>query len=96
MDKVIEALEVTSSEVRIIDRKKVILTGLKKLISFDPEEFLMETNLGTILLKGEGLEIIKLDTVDGSISIKGRVLGYNYIEGNVKNKNNGLVAKLFK
>ncbi len=91
-----EALEVSSSEVRIIDRKKVILTGLKKLVSFDPEEFLMETNLGTLLLKGDGLEIIKLDTVDGSISIKGQVLGYNYIDGNIKNKNNGLVAKLFK
>ncbi len=91
-----DALEVSSSEVRVIDRKKVILTGLKKLVSFDPEEFLMETNLGTLLLKGDGLEIIKLDTVDGSISIKGHVSGYNYIDGNIKSKNNGLVAKLFK
>ena len=96
MDKVIDALEVSSSEVRIIDRKKVILTGLKKLVSFDPEEFLMETNLGTLLLKGDGLEIIKLDTAEGSISIKGHVAGYNYIDGGIKNKNNGLVAKLFK
>ena len=28
-------------EIKISDRKKVNLTGVKKLVSFNPEEFLM-------------------------------------------------------
>ena len=91
-----DVLEVSSSDIKVSDRKKVFLSGVKKLISFDPEEFLIETNLGVLLLKGESLEIVKLDTVEGTISIKGKINGYNYMDNNKKDKDNGLVAKLFK
>ena len=91
-----DVLDVSSSDIKISDRKKIFISGVKKLISFDPEEFLIETNLGVLLLKGENLEIVKLDTVEGNISIKGKINGYNYMDGNKKSKEDGLVAKLFK
>ena len=71
--------------------------GVKKIESFDNEEFLMETNMGYIVLKGEELEIIKLDTYQGNVSIKGKVNSLTYMESlSKKNKEDGVFNKLFK
>ena len=82
-------------EIKITDRNRISLTGVKKLISFNPEEFLIETTLGVILLKGQDLEIIKLDTTDGILSIRGRINNLNYMDSN-KNKETSIIARLFK
>ena len=96
MDKTILDLPVGSHEIKINDRSSIYLTGIKKINSFDNEEFLMESTMGIILLKGEGLEIIKLDTHDGNVKIKGKINSLNYIEGKSKNKEESLLSKLFK
>ena len=82
-------------EIKIIDRKKINLTGVKKLVSFNPEEFLIETTLGIILLKGQDLEILKLDTTDQILSIKGKINNLNYMDSN-KSKETSIIARLFK
>ena len=82
-------------EIKITDRKRINLTGVKKLVSFNPEEFVIETTLGVILLKGQDLEINKLDTTDGILSIKGRMNMLNYMDSN-KNKESSIIARLFK
>ena len=83
-------------EVKITDRKTIYLTGIKKIVSFDNEEFLMESNMGVILLKGESLELNKLDTSDGNVKIKGKINSLSYVDGKTKNKDEGIFTKLFK
>lgn len=85
-----------SHEIKVTDRSVMSLSGIKKINSFDNEEFLMESNMGMILLKGEKLEIIKLDTHDGNVKIKGKLNSFTYIENIKKNKEESLIAKLFK
>lgn len=83
--------------ITLNERKNLIITGVKKIDSFDDEEFLLETNMGYIVIKGEELEIIKLDTFQGNVSIKGRVNSLTYMESsNKKEKEDGLFNKLFK
>ena len=96
MDRTITNVVVGTQEIKMIDRSQIILTGIKKIESFDSEEFLMISNLGIILLKGESLEIVKLDTHDGNVKIKGQINSIAYIEDKKKNKEDGLLAKLFK
>ena len=96
MDKNIVDLSLGSHEVKIADRNNIYLTGIKKITSFDNEEFLMESTMGIILLKGESLEIIKLDTHDGNVKIKGKLNSFTYIENMKKNKEESLISKLFK
>ena len=52
--------------------------------------------MGVILLKGETLELIKLDTADGNVKIKGKINSLNYVEGKEKSKEDSLISKLFK
>lgn len=85
-----------SQEIKLVDRANVTLSGVNKIVSFDDEEFLMETTLGNLRLLGESLELLKLDTIDGNVKIKGKINSIMYIDGKVKNKDEGIVAKLFK
>ncbi len=95
MDKSIENTIVMNHHINVIDRKSIEITGIKRIISFDHEEFLLESTMGSIIIKGESLEIIKLDTHDGNISIKGKINAFSYID-NKKNKDESLLVKLFK
>ena len=49
-----------------------------------------------LLVKGSELEIIKLDTYQGSVSIKGIFNSLNYTENNKKDKEDSFLSKLFK
>lgn len=82
-------------EVKLIDRSLIYLTGIDKIVSFDPEEFLMESVMGNIVLKGEGLEIVKLDTHDGVVTIKGMINSFVY-DVDKKKDSESFIGKLFK
>lgn len=83
--------------VSINERKNISITGVKKIDSFDNEEFLMDTVMGYVIIKGEDLEIVKLDTFQGNVSIKGKINSLTYMDGgSKKNKEEGVFSKLFK
>ena len=97
MDKVRELENNFNHGISIAERKNIIVTGVKKIESFDNEEFMMDTTLGFLVIKGSGLEIIKLDTYQGNVSIKGQVDRLNYMESAIKKeKDNSFISKLFK
>ena len=81
MDKEVDNLILGGHELKMSERREIFLTGIKKIDSFDNEEFLMESNMGIILLKGTNLEIIKLDTHDGNVKIKGKIISFTYLDG---------------
>jgi len=83
--------------INILERKNILVTGVKKIESFDDEEFLMETVMGFLVLKGEGLELLKLDTLQGNVSIKGLLKSFSYIDDAIKkDKENSIISRLFK
>lgn len=96
MDKVEEIVTYGSHELKLIDRREISLTGIKKITSFDSEEFLLESNMGLILIKGSNLEIMRLDTHDGNVKIKGKINSFTYLDNKEKQKEESILAKLFK
>lgn len=82
--------------ISLLERKNLVLTGVKKIENFDNEQFLLETVMGFIIIKGENLELMKLDTLQGNVSIKGTINGINYVESNKSDKENSIFNRLFK
>ena len=84
--------------ITLTERKNLLITGVKKIENFDKEEFLIETTMGFLVVKGDGLELIKLDTISGNVSNKGYVNGFTYIEDNSKKDKDGssIFQRLFK
>lgn len=82
--------------ISIVERKNILVTGVKKIDSFDDEEFLMETVMGYLLIKGAELELLKLDTLQGNVSIKGLLKSFSYVEDVKKDKESSIINRLFK
>ena len=86
-----------SHNINIIGRKNIVISGVKKIENFDECEFLLETIMGFLNIKGSDLEIVKLDTYQGDVTIKGKIDSLMYLESNKKkNKDDSIFNKLFK
>lgn len=93
MDKMIDVPAFTHV-IKLNDRKNIIISGIKKINSFDEKEFNLESVMGGIIIKGEMLEMIKLDTIEGNVSIKGKINSFSYLDNNKSEPS--LLMKLFK
>ena len=83
--------------VNIVKRSNINISGVKKIENFNENEFLLETIMGYMTIKGHDLEIIKLDTYQGDVAIKGKIDSIIYSDiANKKNKEESIFSKLFK
>ncbi|MCI6899454.1 MAG: sporulation protein YabP [Bacilli bacterium] len=97
MDKQENSINSYNHGINLFERKSLVITGVKKIENFDSEQFLLETIMGFMVIKGSELELVKLDTLQGNVSIKGNVSGINYVEENTKkNKEESIFNRLFK
>lgn len=97
MDKHENNISSYSHSISLLERKNLVITGVKKIENFDNYQFLLETIMGFLIIKGESLELIKLDTLQGNITIKGTVNSIKYIEEhNKNNKDESIFNRLFK
>ena len=84
-----------SHEVKIMNRDLLSLTGIKRITNFDNDEFLLNSVMGDIFVKGKNLEVIQLDTDKGDIKIKGKINSISYADEKKQNKES-IFTKLFK
>jgi sporulation protein YabP len=83
--------------INLLERKTLVITGVKKIDNFDNNHFLLDTSMGYMVVKGDGLELIKLDTLSGNVTIKGNINSIEYIiENTKKNKEESIFNRLFK
>ena len=94
MDK--DTISSLNHNVNMVDRKNIVISGVKKIDSFDNKDFMLETTMGYMNIKGSELEIIKLDTYQGNVSIKGIINSLIYLDNNKKEKEDSFLSKLFK
>lgn len=96
MNKENDKLELLNHSIIITERQNIQISGVTKIDSFDNEEFLLETSAGPLGIKGNDLEIIKLDTYEGTIMIKGIIDAFSYLDSSKSKKENSMIARLFK
>ncbi|MBM7097946.1 MULTISPECIES: sporulation protein YabP [Alteribacter] len=77
-------------------RKTLEITGVKQVESFDNEEFLLETEMGYLSIRGQHLQMKNLDVDEGNVSIQGRVDDLVYLDQHSGDKSKGFFGKLFK
>lgn len=77
-------------------RKTLEISGVKQVESFDSEEFLLETVMGYLSIRGHNLQMKNLDVDKGHVSIKGKVYDLVYLDDQNMDKSKGFFSKLFK
>jgi sporulation protein YabP len=88
--------QVVDQDLTLKGRRYLEITGVKQVESFDSEEFLVETVLGFLHIKGQNLQMKNLDVEKGHVAIKGKVNELIYLDEHSTGKAKGLFSKLFK
>ena len=79
------------------NRKKLSISGVNDVLSFDDQVVMIETELGLLTVKGENLRINKLSIDTSEVIVEGEIsfLSYNDKEQE-KQKSGGFISKNFK
>lgn len=86
----------TQHEVSVKNRKIMDLTGIKKVDHFDATQFLLETTMGFLIIRGNGLEMKGFDKQKGTVNIQGTVDAWMYQDELPVEKSKSFFRKLFK
>lgn len=90
-----EVRRMENHSVTIDNRVKTTLTDIKEIDSFDEEEVRASLNQGSMIIKGEGLNIQMLDLAEGTAVISGTVNSLMYVKVRDKGEK-GVFAKIIK
>lgn len=97
MDKQDNSISNYNHGISLFERKNSVITGVKKIDNFDSTQFILETIMGFMIIKGSELELVKLDTLQGHVTIKGMVNSITYAEENSKkDREESIFSRLFK
>ncbi len=89
-------LEGSDHEVTIMNRKEIEIKGVKEVDSFDHEEFLLETTMGYLVLRGRGLQLKNLHVEEGVVQIEGKINEMLYVDEQTEEIAKGFFSKLFR
>ena len=82
--------------VKVWNRRNIEISGVKEVDSFDSEEFILQTSMGYLVIRGQNLQMKNLDLDSGVVSIKGKMYEMTYLDEHQGEKAKGLFSKLFK
>ena len=79
------------------NRERMSISGVLDVESFDEESVVVETEMGTLVIKGEDLHINKLSIDSSELNIEGYITGLYYSDRDGgRSKGTGFWAKMFK
>ena len=84
-----------NQNILIEDRNRITITGVEQVESFNENIIILKTVKGGMTIKGEGLNIEKLNLDDGNVKIDGIINGIIYSDKDSSQKGN-IIGKIFK
>lgn len=79
------------------NREKLSISGVEQVDSFNENTITVLTNRGLLTIKGESLNISKLNLDDGNVIIEGSVTSMVYSDKGISSsKGNGILSKMFR
>ncbi|WP_024614197.1 sporulation protein YabP [Clostridium sp. Ade.TY] len=92
MERKPESIQLCKSFMTLEDRKKLSLTGVDEVLSFDEDKIVLNTILGRLKINGQGLKMNKLDVKNGDVTVEGYIVSIIY-QGKAKKKHKKLNLK---
>jgi sporulation protein YabP len=87
--------ESVAHKLVLTGRRTLALTGVKEVISFDAKEVVLDTVQGTLLLRGDEMNVTKLLVEKGEMDLEGRIDSLIYTDRGGKKRNESLGKRLF-
>ncbi|NLY67037.1 MAG: sporulation protein YabP [Tissierellia bacterium] len=88
-------LKFRNQNILIEDRNRASITGVEQVESFNDNTIILKTIKGGMVIKGENLNVDKLNLDDGNVKISGVINGINYVE-KISGQKGNIIGKIFK
>ncbi len=89
----------SNQELTLTNRERLEATGVHQVVSFDAGEIILETQIGLLILRGEGMHITHLDLGAGELVVQGLITSLEYSEERgkkLKAKGKNILERLLK
>ena len=83
-----------NQNVIIENRKRINISGVKEVTSFDDETILLDTSLGKMTVKGEGLHVENFNNESGDLCATGKVYAVVYMSD--ARTTGGFLSRIFR
>ena len=78
------------------DRKKLMITGVHNVDSFNQECIAVDTDLGLIVVRGIDMHINKLDVEGATLDAEGEIAVIEYLDQTIPQRKGGFLSGLFR
>ena len=78
------------------NRGKLNVSGVNDVLSFDDQVVMVETELGLLTVKGEGLRINKLSIDTSEVIVEGDISYLAYSDKEMEKNKSSIISKIFK
>lgn len=78
------------------NRKKLSVSGVNDVLSFDDQVVMVDTELGLLTVKGENIRINKLSLDTAEVIIEGEILSLAYSQNKQEKSTGTILSKIFK
>lgn len=97
MDDQIKRLEKRPHQVKIEDKKRVTVTAVEDVDSFNENEVIFLSSAGMMTITGDELHITKFSIDDGVLIVDGKIEAVDYTDHEeIRMVKSGLLGKVFK
>ena len=76
--KGVEALLQESHSLRLTERKSLSVTGVTEVVRFDEDAVVLQTDMGTLTVQGEQLQLKELSVEGGRVTVEGTISALSY------------------
>ncbi len=90
--------ERVANRLLLTDRKYLVVKGVEHVGKFDEREINLDTNMGLLTLRGEGLHITRLHLENGELVVEGKVVSMVFADGKsaAGARGKGMLSRIFK
>jgi sporulation protein YabP len=89
-------IEEKKSMLMLENRKRLTINGVIEVVNFNENQILLNTDVGTMVVKGQELKMNKLDVQNGDVIITGKVDSFVYTSDKVRAKKDSIISRLFR
>ncbi len=87
-------METAPHSLSLEDRRRLLVSGVTDVESFNEQEVIMGTSMGALAVRGQDLHMEKLSVDSGDVVVTGTIEALEYEEAPVRSE--GFFARLFR
>lgn len=78
------------------NRKKLSVSGVNDVLSFDDQVVMIDTDLGLLTVKGENLRVNKLSLDTAEVIVEGEISSLSYSQNKPDKETGNILSKIFR